>query len=300
MEPMTNTTLRTAQPRSVATSVSDVAAAAKPDRNRAVDAFRVVAMFAVALGHWLVIAIGVDAEGNVEARNALEVAPALSWLTWVFQVMPLFFVVGGFASAMSLDAHWGRRGRDRDWIAGRLQRLVGPTVLLAATWMAVLGLGTLAGVGGLAAAGAVGAAIPLWFLANYTIDTAFAPMMLRSLRRNRRATVTALLSTFAVVEVLHMGGVPIVGHVNWVLGWMIFQVGGFLWRDGSLPGPRSLIAWALGCWSAAIALVALGPWPVTMIHVSGVPFSPTHPPSIALIVFGAAFSATALAAAPTV
>jgi hypothetical protein len=37
-----------------------------------------------------------------------------------------------------------------------------------------------------------------------------------------------------------------------------------------------------------------------MIHVSGVPFSPTHPPSLALVVFGAAFSATAIAAAPTV
>ena len=37
-----------------------------------------------------------------------------------------------------------------------------------------------------------------------------------------------------------------------------------------------------------------------MIHVSGQPLSPTHPPSIALVVFGLAQTATAIAAAPAV
>ena len=69
-------------------------------------------MLAVAFGHWLVIAVAADPDGGIVARNALEVAPQLGWLTWIFQVMPLFFVVGGFSSAMSLHAHWRRGGRD--------------------------------------------------------------------------------------------------------------------------------------------------------------------------------------------
>ena len=283
-----------------APSLGDLAAAARTDRNRAVDAYRAGAMLAVALGHWFVIAIGTDADGELVARNALEVAPQLSWLTWLFQVMPLFFVVGGFASAMSLDAHWRSGGRDADWIVGRLRRMVTPTVALAATWLILLVAGTLGGVGSIVAAGAVGAAIPLWFLANYTIDTAFAPLVLRSLRARRRLTVGALLTVFAVVEALHVAGVAWVGQVNWVLGWLLFQVGGFMWRDGTLPCGSRMFAWAAGLWMTALGLVTFGPWPVAMIHVSGVAFSPTHPPSLALVVFGAAFSATAIGAAPTV
>ena len=45
------------------------------------------------------------ADGSIAGRNALELAPPMSWITWIFQVMPLFFVVGGFSSAVSLDAN---------------------------------------------------------------------------------------------------------------------------------------------------------------------------------------------------
>jgi surface polysaccharide O-acyltransferase-like enzyme len=230
-----------------------LAGAAKADRNRAVDAYRAVAMLAVAFGHWVVIAIGTDGDGEVVARNALEVAPQLSWLTWIFQVMPLFFVVGGFASAMSLDAHWRRDGRDRDWVISRLRRMVTPTLALAATWLAILVGGTAAGIGGIVAAGAVGAAIPLWFLANYTIDTAFAPTVFRSLRVRRGMTITLLLGAFLGVEVAHLAGVPYIEHVNWVIGWMLFQVAGFMWRDGMLPTGRRMLAWAGALWTARSA-----------------------------------------------
>ncbi len=283
------------------TTASSLAAAAAPDRNRAIDAYRVVAMVFVALGHWLVIAIGTDADGELVARNALEVAPQFAPLTWLFQVMPLFFAVGGFASAMSLDAHRRRSGTDGDWVVQRLRRLVAPTAVLAATWISIVAVGTVLGAGGLVAAGAVGAAIPLWFLANYTIDTALAPRMLTSLRTHRRRTVLGLVALFTTVEVLHVGlGVPWIEHVNWVVGWLLFQMVGFLWRDGALPTGRRLAGVAVALWGAAIVLVVLGPWPTTMIHVSGTPFSPTHPPSVALVVFGAAYTATAIAMAPAV
>ncbi len=282
-------------------SAADLAAQTRSDRNRAIDAYRAIAMLAVAFGHWLVIAVGVDNDGSIVARNALEVAPELGWLTWVFQVMPLFFVVGGFSSAMSLHAHWRRGGRDHDWVVQRLRRMVAPTALLGGVWLAALASASAFGVGGLAAAGAVGAAIPLWFLANYTIDTALAPTVLRNLLRNKVATLTVLLGTFGLVEVLHVVfHVPYVEHINWVLGWMLFQVGGFLWQAGELPTGRRMATIAAGLWAAAVGLVAFGPWPIFMIHVPGNAFSPTHPPSLALVVFGAAYSATAIAAAPAV
>jgi peptidoglycan/LPS O-acetylase OafA/YrhL len=293
------TTNTTADPAAT-TSLRDLAAQTKADRNRAVDAYRAIAMLAVALGHWLVIAVATDADGDITARNALEVAPGLGWLTWVFQVMPLFFVVGGFSSAMSLNAHWRRGGRDHDWVVQRLRRMVAPTAVLAGFWVAAMAVAAAAGQGAIAAAGATGAAIPLWFLANYTIDTALAPTVLRHLQRRRTATLATLLGVFATVEVLHIAGVPFVEHLNWVIGWMLFQVAGFLWQAGALPTGRRMAAIAAGLWASAVALVAFGPWPIFMIHVPGTEFSPTHPPSLALVVFGAAYSATAIAAAPAV
>ncbi len=284
-----------------APALGDLAAATPTGRNRAIDLYRVVAMIFVALGHWLVIAIGTDADGELFARNALEVARQFGPVTWLFQVMPLFFAVGGFASAMSLDSHRRRNRSDADWIVQRLRRLVAPTVVLAATWLVLVAFGAALGAGGLVATGAVGAAIPLGFLANYTIDTALAPTMLTALRRNRTATMATLFVTFGVVEFLHVVvGVPHVEHVNWVLGWLLFQMIGFLWRDGALPSGRRLFAAAGVLWITAIALVALGPWSTSMIHVSGKPLSPTHPPSIALVLFGLAQTATAVAAAPAV
>ncbi|MEL6893148.1 MAG: hypothetical protein AAFP84_16260, partial [Actinomycetota bacterium] len=53
-------------------------------------------------------------------------------------------------------------------------------------------------------------------------------------------------------------------------------------------------------WCVAIAAIAIGPWPVTMIHVAGIAPSPTHPPSTGLVLFGLAQVATAIAAAPLV
>ena len=59
---------------STATATPDLSAlagAAKSDRNRAVDLYRAAAMVAVAVGHWMAIAISADAEGNVHGGNAL-------------------------------------------------------------------------------------------------------------------------------------------------------------------------------------------------------------------------------------
>ncbi|MFT6762677.1 MAG: peptidoglycan/LPS O-acetylase OafA/YrhL [Candidatus Aldehydirespiratoraceae bacterium] len=113
-------------------ALGDLAASTSTGRDRAIDFSRVVALALVALGHCRVIAIGADADGELFARNALEVAPELGWLTWGFQVVPLFFAVGGFASAMSPDAHRRLDGSDGDWVIQRLHRLVGPTSVLAA------------------------------------------------------------------------------------------------------------------------------------------------------------------------
>jgi|GEM_PF-296344 len=327
----------TASPNS-SVSLKDMAGAAKADRNRAIDFYRVIAMLAVAIGHWMAMNIAVDASGELIAGNALEAAPGMAIMTWLFQVMPLFFVVGGFSSAMSLDSFFrspstapgvhqtrnslsgeGRAtGHERpagsgegrataqpernvaDWVIARLRRMMAPTIALATTWAFLIAGGFAIGQGELIAIGATAAAIPLWFLANYTIDTAIAPYVLPMFRQHPVAVPAVGVMIFCSLEAARFAGIPYLPHLNWVLGWLLFQVAGFAWRDGLLPTGKAMVVTAAAFWTAAITAVTVGPWPTSMVHFPGLENSPTHPPSLALMLFGAAYSCTAIAAAPAV
>lgn len=282
-------------------TLAEMAAAAKADRNRAIDFYRVLAMLAVAVGHWLALVAVEDAAGELQGGNALEFLPQLGWATWLLQVMPLFFVVGGFSSAMSLDSHFRKNGRPQDWIAARLRRMMPPAVVLAATWLVILTLGALVGQFSVAVVAAHAAAIPLWFLANYTIDTALAPFVLPRFRKNPAAFAALIAGAFVTFEAMRILDVPVLPHVNWVLGWLAFQVMGMAWRDGLLPSGRRLVALAAAFWVATLGLVLSGgPWAISMVHAPGLENSPTNPPTLALMTFGAAYSLSAVAAAPRI
>lgn len=292
---MTSTTMQ----ETTRASVAAAADATPSDRNRAVDFYRALAMTMVAVGHWMGMVAVFDG-GDLVAGNLLDFSPEYGWITWIGQVMPLFFFVGGFASATSLRSAERKGMRPADWVATRLNRMVTPAAALAAFWAVALMLGGAAGGFGIVSAGAVGAAIPLWFLANYTIDTALAPYTFRWFRSHPRRLVGGLIGAFTVAETASFAGVPVLPQVNWVIGWLGFQIAGFAWREGRLPTGRSLTALAGAFWILAIAAVNLGPWPAVMLHHGGLDHSPTHPPSTALMLFGFAYSFTAAALAPAV
>jgi hypothetical protein len=278
---------------------AELAAHTPIDRNRAVDLYRAAAMIVVAVGHWLGMVAVVD-DGELVGGNLLDFSPEYGWITWIGQVMPLFFFVGGFASATSLRSAERKGIPPADWIATRLRRMVTPAAVLAGFWLTALCLAAPLGGVGLATVGAAGAAIPLWFLANYTIDTALAPFTFRWFRARPLSLVGALVALFAVAEAARFAGIPMVPQISWVVGWLGFQVAGFAWQDGRLPTGRALAATAAAFWALAVAAVTLGPWPAVMLHHGGLDHSPTHPPSTALLLFGFAYSLTAAALAPAV
>ena len=65
-------------------------------RNRYVDFLRAFSIGVVVLGHWLMAAPSVDRDG-LTLSDMLRVSPWTQWLTWIFMVMPLFFLVGGYS-----------------------------------------------------------------------------------------------------------------------------------------------------------------------------------------------------------
>ncbi|MET0904396.1 MAG: acyltransferase [Acidimicrobiales bacterium] len=289
----------TLQPAPSRLSPAEAAELTPIGRNRAVDLYRALAMIVVAIGHWLGMVLVVD-DGELVGGNLLDFSPEYGWITWIGQVMPLFFFVGGFASATSLRSAERRGMRPADWVVTRLHRMVTPAAALAGFWVVALAIAAALGGFGVAVVGAAGAAIPLWFLANYTIDTALSPYTFRWFRERPAVLIAGLAGLFTLGEVASFANVPVLGQLNWIVGWLGFQVAGFAWQQGRLPAGRRLVVLAGSMWAAAIAAVHLGPWPSVMLHHGGLEHSPTHPPSTALLLFGLAYSFTAAAFAPAV
>ena len=104
-------------------------------RNRVIDTWRVIALGFVVFGHWMSASIYVEPDGTVRALNTLQWIPGAEYWTWLFQVMPIFFIVGGFVSARALSS------RDRQvprWLSQRTRRLFTPVVPLVLVWVVLV------------------------------------------------------------------------------------------------------------------------------------------------------------------
>jgi hypothetical protein len=71
-----------------------------------------MSMLVVTVGHWLAAAPYLDASNTLTTSHVLMVVPWTSWLTWILQVMPIFFMVGGYANGAGAP-HGGTAGRTR-------------------------------------------------------------------------------------------------------------------------------------------------------------------------------------------
>src|SRR5690348_16366687 len=89
-------------------------------REPSADVYRVVAVIVVVVGHWLVSAVTYR-DGQFGNDYPLDVMPWTRWLTLVFQVVPVFFLIGGYANGAS----WTRwcESRDRHWLTWARRRL---------------------------------------------------------------------------------------------------------------------------------------------------------------------------------
>lgn len=267
---------------------ADLAAATPPDRDRYVDLLRVASLAVVVAGHWLMAVLVVGADGRVEAANLLALRPELQPLTWLLQVMPVFFLVGGFAHATGVASLERRGGSYADWARARAARLLRPVAVFLGVWLV---LSALAEATGAADAGVVRLALrvvtqPLWFVGVYLGVAALAPVLLRLHRRHGAAVVAVLAAGVALVDLARFGwGVPHVGYLNVALVWLAVHQAGFCYADGSLQrGGRWLAAALAGAGlAAAVALTAGGPYPLSMVGLPGEAVSNMSPPTLALL-----------------
>jgi fucose 4-O-acetylase-like acetyltransferase len=118
-----------------AATARNLAEATPEARNRVVDLLRAVSIVVVMLGHWTMAAVVVRA--GIHAGNILSLAGWAHPLTWLFQVMPVFFLVGGYANARSWRSARQRGAGYGTWLRGRTRRLVLPIIPVLVFWLAV-------------------------------------------------------------------------------------------------------------------------------------------------------------------
>ena len=132
---------------SVWSQAKELASNTPPERNRYVDFLRAVSILMVITGHWLIVAVHYQ-NGGIKFGDILELQTGTQWLTWLFQVMPIFFIVGGYANAVSLESARRRGIGYAGWLAVRLHRLITPLLALLGGWAAIAAILYLAGVSG--------------------------------------------------------------------------------------------------------------------------------------------------------
>ncbi len=278
---------------------AQMAAKTPPERNRVVDLLRALSILAVVVGHWLVAAPSIE-NGAVSGGHLLAIAPWTQWLTWLFQVMPLFFLVGGFSNGVSWAASTRGGGNWPDWFASRVRRLIAPVLPLFLVWTLFALSGTALGVErGVVRMAAQLALIPVWFLAVYLIVTALTPLSHAAWKRAGFVSVALLVAGAVAVDIasLHFN-VPYINFVNFLFVWLAIHQLGYAWSEGRLTTGGRPIALALVGLAALLLVVRYGPYPVAMIGVPGSDLSNSMPPTLALLALGMAQAGIALALEP--
>ncbi|WP_432753790.1 acyltransferase [Streptomyces sp. JL2001] len=258
-------------------------AATPPGRDRALDALRALAIVGVVLGHWLVTALTNDS-GTLRAVSPLSRLPEFTPVSWVFQTLAVFFLVGGRVAAASHTSAFARGTSYRDWLTARLGRLFRPVAVLLVVWAAAAFAMTLSGVPW-QTVHTLGKLVlsPLWFLLVLAALTAATPLV---------AQVHPLwpLAVVLHVDVIRFGldGPEGLGWTNVAAGWLVPYCLGALWARHGIR--KRAVGWALLVTGtvATVLLVLVAGYPASMVGVPGAPVSNLNPPTLAAVTFGLA------------
>jgi surface polysaccharide O-acyltransferase-like enzyme len=260
------------------TDARKVADDTAPGRDRAVDVARLAALVVVMFGHCALLLATIDTDG-LHIGNLLGELPAIAPITWVVQVVPLFFLAGGAAGAYGWRAGtpWGT------WLFTRAQRLCRPVFWYLAAWtLGLLAVRMILGAESAAGVGRESVAL-LWFLGVYLMVLAFVPALTR-LRSGRAVAVViaSLLATSAAFDGLRIAlDTPTAGAANFLIVWLIPVVIGVAYAR-RLIGPRAALATAAAAVATQVVLAVTGRYEVALVVTGAEQMSNVSPPTLLL------------------
>jgi hypothetical protein len=237
-------------------------------RDLTLDLARVGCVVLVVFVHILFTGVGRGADGSLIIERTVE---SQSWFTaasWIANIMPLFFVVGGFAARAGWRSAVARGDTADSFVRVRLARLARPAVPLFAFFAVALGVCRLIGLDpAFVDTVAIGVGSPLWFLAAYMIVQAAAPTMMRLHENHRGRVLLALFAAALVVDAFrflfvgHVLGIEPVPPTGYGIGQELFGIPNiaFVWLFAQQVGFFLFDGWfARRTWPQLLGLVVVG------------------------------------------
>ena len=264
-----------------------VAEATPESRNRYVDFLRAFSILVVVFGHWLVAAPEVI-DGEIRIGHALTDIPWTRGLTWVVQVMPIFFFVGGYSNALGLRASQRKGVPYSKWLNDRLRRLIIPVLPVLVLWAPAAWLAVTTGVDGeLVRVGSQAALVPVWFLATYVLIVAVAPLTLAMWEKLGWGSFVVFVGLAAATDIAFLGfDIGLARWFNYVFVWNAVHILGYAWADDRIGGLAQRAAIGIGGFITLAALIILGPYPVSMVGFGGAGITNSNPPKVTLVALG--------------
>lgn len=272
---------------SIWSQASQLAAQTPAERNRYVDLLRSVSILAVIVGHWLIATVHV-VDGDMDPGHLLSEQPHLQWLTWIFQVMPIFFIVGGYSNAVSLESAARKGIGYAGWLAARLNRLVAPLLVLLLAWAAIALIMKLLGVGPEVIQYASQAAlIPTWFLAIYIAIVMLAPAAYKFWQRFGFTSFAIFVAGAVLTDVAYfLADMRWLGWTNYFWVWLAVHHLGFAWRDDRFGRVTKRLLFSVAGFAVLWSLIHYGPYPLAMVGSPDPDISNTLPPKVTLLALG--------------
>lgn len=247
-------------------------------RDLTLDLVRVACVVLVVFAHILFSGVGRGPDGSIVIERTVEQQTWFDVASWLADIMPLFFVVGGFAARAGWASSQKRGGTEDEFVRVRLARLARPALPLFVFFTVALGAARMLGIDpALVDTVAIGVGSPLWFLAAYITAQALAPRMMRLHARYGARVLAVLFVCVVLVDLLRFGlvrgvlgvhalppdhygaGDELAGIPNVLFVWLFCQQVGFFLYDGWFRRRSTwqLIALMAGGYGLAVASVPL-------------------------------------------
>jgi hypothetical protein len=289
-----------------ASRLDRLVAATPAERDRYMDFLRAFSIVVVVVGHWLIGVIYWQ-DGVIGTTSAIGRTPWLWLATWFLQVMPLFFLVGGFANLVTYRS-FRREGRSTwEFIRTRLERLLRPSVVFLGVWAVIqavlhvfeIGSPTTPYLRGMKPPGATVPFGPLWFLGMYALVLVVSPAMIRLHERFGLAVPVAMVVGAVTADVI--GFTTPFEEARWAnvaFVWLLPHQLGFFYADGRLGDqPRRRLAAIAAAGIGTLLLITnpvfgdfgdrwfpgIGHYPKSLLGTDVEPLSNAYPPTIALV-----------------
>ena len=275
-------------------SVAEVARATPLDRDRAIDVIRITALLGVITGHTL-MATSIITDEVFHWDNLLSTSAVFQALTWIFQIMPLFFFAGVAASVESYQGNWG------NWLLKRCTRLYRPVFSYLAFWAVALAvLHRVAPVHVYEPIAGISTQL-LWFLGAYVLVLAAVPLLSRITTTGRLAgSVLVGYGMIAVVDAVRINdaGMSWLGYANLCV-WLLPGMFGVAYRRGLLRPPAAAVL-GVAMLAVNMALLRFGPYELSLVGIEGQHLKNMTPPSLLMAGHAIMMCAFAITAAPAI